>query len=461
MSTNTLICPKCNQYPSLSIEITKVELKCQCGYKGTISIKECLPPSNQFNISINSNNSTTNEVKSAIRNQSEEIFSYFHSLQEDYIQKLELEIKRIRDSYYNCLSRNTDIITFLHILIDNYSHNQNTTMYNNIINNSNIYFHKCEIIDNLQSIIDYFDNYVINKIKPIHYDTFTSLQPLSQKNEYVNTLLLLKDGRLASALMAVKVYDLDNNYHLDFTIDSNGNYISSMCQLDNGDLIICDFNSTIHIWNISQYSYTLLFSISLSSNHSYPLCLSLSNNRFASYSKTFKIWKGDKAFSTEPITILNYKELTYIAARYIKEKDLLIAIDINNIMYIWSMATYQLVSTINNIKCCWSQSLYQIDSDRIIIGGYEVMTIVNISKGIIEYSIKDKQLEYVRSFMLLRTKDILCGCSEGKICIYNPYTKEYQIMSTVHNSMINYLFSIDDYHFISYTHVSILRKWYY
>ena len=68
----------------------------------------------------------------------------------------------------------------------------------------------------------------------------------------------------------VKVYDLDNNYHLDFTIDSNGNYISSMCQLDNGDLIICDLYSTIHIWNISQYSYTLLFSISLSSNHSYP-----------------------------------------------------------------------------------------------------------------------------------------------------------------------------------------------
>ena len=75
MSTNTLICPKCNQYPSLSIEITQVELKCQCGYKGTISIKECLPPSNQFNISINSNNSTINEIKSAIINQSEEIFS--------------------------------------------------------------------------------------------------------------------------------------------------------------------------------------------------------------------------------------------------------------------------------------------------------------------------------------------------------------------------------------------------
>ena len=71
------------------------------------------------------------------------------------------------------------------------------------------------------------------------------------------------------------------------------------------------------------------------------------------------------------------------------------------------------------VGCCWNNSLYQIDNDRVIVGGVNYFSIVNIDKCIIEKTIEDKSLKGVCCFVKLRDANtILCGCDDGTFCFY-------------------------------------------
>ena len=45
----------------------------------------------------------------------------------------------------------------------------------------------------------------------------------------------------------------------------------------------------------------------------------------------------------------------------------------------WTLLTYQCETIINDVYSHWSNSMIEFDKDRIIVGGYKVLIIVNIS----------------------------------------------------------------------------------
>ena len=52
---------------------------------------------------------------------------------------------------------------------------------------------------------------------------------------------------------------------------------------------------------------------------------------------------------------------------------------------LWNMSTYQCDKVIEGVDRCFTHnSLYQIDKDRVIVGGANSFSIVNIDKCIIE-----------------------------------------------------------------------------
>ena len=59
---------------------------------------------------------------------------------------------------------------------------------------------------------------------------------------------------------------------------------------------------------------------------------------------------------------------------------------------LWNMSTYQCDTVIKGVECISTNSLYQIDKDRVIVGGYESFSIVNIDKCFIKKKIEDKAL---------------------------------------------------------------------
>ena len=130
---------------------------------------------------------------------------------------------------------------------------------------------------------------------------------------------------------------------------------------------------------------------------------------------------------------------------------------------LWNMSTYQCITVIEGVLCCSTNSLYQIDKDRVIVGGGNSFSIVNIDKCIIEKRIEDKSLGYfVDCFLRLRdNKTILCGCNNGIFCFYDMKTEQYKITYDNHHIAITDLLLIDDNTFLSCSGDRTIKVWRY
>ena len=95
-------------------------------------------------------------------------------------------------------------------------------------------------------------------------------------------------------------------------------------------------------------------------------------------------------------------------------------------------------------------SLLEIDNNRIIVGGWRVITIVNISNDIIEHQIENDKLDSVSSFVQLRDGNILCGCENGFICLHNNKLNTLSFRKEkIHNGEVCCLLNLNKYQFIS------------
>ena len=130
---------------------------------------------------------------------------------------------------------------------------------------------------------------------------------------------------------------------------------------------------------------------------------------------------------------------------------------------IWNMSTYQCDKEIEGVECYSTNSLYQIDKDRVIVGGVNSFSIVNIDKCVIENRIEDESLGYVECFLKLReNKTILCGCNNNAIfCFYDMNTEQYKITKNNHKSFISDLLFKDDNTFLSCSWDKTIKVWRY
>ena len=134
----------------------------------------------------------------------------------------------------------------------------------------------------------------------------------------------------------------------------------------------------------------------------------------------------------------------------ITDKDILISGCGDDTLRKWNLLTYQCDTIIDKVKCCFRNSLLEIDNNRIIVGGYKVITIVNISNDIIEHQIENDKLDNVRSFLKLRDGNILCGCGNGLICLYDIKLNTLSFREEeIHNEAVYCLLNINKNQFIS------------
>ena len=74
----------------------------------------------------------------------------------------------------------------------------------------------------------------------------------------------------------------------------------------------------------------------------------------------------------------------------------------------------------------------------------------NVTKGKIENTIVDNEFNLVWSFIMLRdTNTLLCGCGNGRFCLYNMKSKKYEIIINKLKGGICSLIDIDNNTFIS------------
>ena len=290
----------------------------------------------------------------------------------------------------------------------------------------------------------------MNIIKTIHKD-----------NSYVCSLLLLSDGRLASCSndRTIKIFNM-NNYHCDITIKGHNNGVNYISELDNNKLISCSYKE-IKIWSINQLSYQCDYTIHDAYSDYIGKVIQLTNSRIASCSKdnTVKIWNSNHPYNLIK-TLNGHFDVRSIIQ--LKDKDILISGNNNNILRKWNLLTYQCDTIIKNVNCFDSNSLLEIDKNRLIVGGINEITIVNISNDIIEQQIKNNRLGYVFSLVQLANGNILCGCKGGLICLYD--VKLYTITfreDKIHDNNVTCLLNINKYQIISCSWDYTIKIWNY
>ena len=204
------------------------------------------------------------------------------------------------------------------------------------------------------------------------------------------------------------------------------------------------------ISSITQSSYQCDYTIEEAHSDYIWKVIPLRNNRIASCSgdKTIKIWNSNHPYNL--IKTLNGHTGWVTSIIQLKDKDILISGSDDKTLRKWNLLTYQCDKIINNVECWYSNSLLEIDNNRIIVGGKNVITIVNISNDIIEHQIENDKLSYVWSLIQLRDGNILCGCWNGLICLYDIKLNTLSIREKkTHNKPVYCLLNINKYQFIS------------
>ena len=88
-------------------------------------------------------------------------------------------------------------------------------------------------------------NNKINKnnkeVKCIKTITLEPDGPIGDLSIGVKSLLLLKDGRIASCSdnNKIRIFDPSNDFHCDQVIERHSKGITSICQLDDGTIVSC------------------------------------------------------------------------------------------------------------------------------------------------------------------------------------------------------------------------------
>ena len=95
----------------------------------------------------------------------------------------------------------------------------------------------------------------------------------------------------------------------------------------------------------------------------------------------------------------------------------------DNHLIFWNSKTYECVKVINHIYCSSQNSLYELPTEKLIVGGYNTITVVNTDNFQTEARINDETLNFVNCFLQIQNM-LLCGCCFGKIC---EIGEDYQI----------------------------------
>ena len=337
MSSSFQICPQCKSHPKIQLIKLNIFINCNCGYYNCTSIEEFIHCSSSCKHYNNVHNSIFNNIINELNKGYQHLNTYFQSLKAEHINQLLTIINDIESSYEESYNRNTNVLSFIKILIDNYD--QSNEMRNAILS-SHITIKECDNRNSIKDVIKYYREYTFienkmeieqyykeieyiveeNKkkaitVKEVQYEKISCIKTIEDNCDYVHSLILLNDNRIASCSRdkTIRIYNPCNEYHCDKVLHRHSDWIYSICQLEDGTIVSCSKDKSMWIGDCQ-----------ISNAHSDKInkVVSLSNNRIASCSwdHTIKIWNSEPPFDYIPLTILNEHTQGVLSILYIKEK---------------------------------------------------------------------------------------------------------------------------------------------
>ena len=167
------------------------------------------------------------------------LLTYFNTLRNETINQLINLISKIESSYELSFKRNkAQLFLFLQTLINDNDTSNDT--------NNTIYLYKCKIHCTFDDVIKYYTDYTI--IQKKRYEDMNSIRIIRDHACSVQSLLLLKDGKVASCSLdqTIKIYDPYFDYCCVKTLERHNDCIKSICELDDGTIASCSNDRGFH-----------------------------------------------------------------------------------------------------------------------------------------------------------------------------------------------------------------------
>lgn len=401
----------------------------------------------------------TKDLSDQIEKGYDHLKNYCTELKKTMVKRLNRQLNQLKYCFDSFQAINNEILFLMKLIIKNYNKNtHNYYLLSNVKNMGKINIYQCSRDKSFDDVINYYRNYFINK--PLDVSNIKDNKTINEHKNGMYCLLLLKDGRIASSSYdkTIKIYNPNNKFHCDMTITGHNNGVTYLSQLENGNIISCSGDKTIKIWSFSDTTFNCEHTIENAHNDWIWKVIPISNSKLASCSKdkTIKIWDTNELYTQLQVLEGHTNEVKSIIQ--LKDKEILISGSLDNTLRIWNLLTYQCDKIINDIPCCWNNSILELDNKTTIIGGKNTLTMLNVSNFEIEDTIKNHQLGFVSSLILLKENHILCGCDEGKMCLFDKKTKTIQIKENAHTKTITDFININK-QFISCSWDNTMTIW--
>lgn len=305
------------------------------------------------------------------------------------------------------------------------------------------------------------------KEKSNPYEKIKLIKEFTKNEDCIVFLLRLKNGNLVTCSQdkEINIYK-KKTFTLLLSWTGHLNSINCICELNNSRLASCSDDKRISIWYYNvEKKISFQEIIFIAHNSFINKIISLNDNNFATCSedKNIFIWNSQPPYNkkcslighqSEVTSIIQLKNKKIISTSGNKEKGM---------MKIWSLneSNDKIIKqeSMINVYCYCMNSLIEISENKIAVGGYKIIRIINVNRKQIEAKIECHNC-LISSITLLNDGSIVSASEEGNITIVNPYFYDIlKVIEFAHDMIIFSLCTLNNKTFCSSSKDGVIKIW--
>ena len=282
-------------------------------------------------------------------------------------------------------------------------------------------------------------------------------------------LLRLRNGNLVTCSQdkEINIYE-KNTFNLLLSWTGHLNSINCICELNDSRLASCSDDKRISIWKYDIINKIYFQEIIFVAHTSFiNKIISLSDNNLASCSEDNQIyiWSSKPPYNKKCALIGHKCEVTSIIQ--LKNKKIISTSGNKDggLMKVWTLddTSDNIINqeSILEVFCYCMNSLVELEDNKVAVGGYKIIRIVNINRKQIEARIQCHNC-LISSITVLNNGYIVSASEDGNISIINPiFYDNLESIEFAHDMIIFSLCTLNDKTFCSSSKDGVIKVWSY